>query len=98
MRCLKKTRVKLFRLSSSTGSPNRKTHSKNVQSKKPFFDCIRNPDLGPSRKGPFSTDKSDCVRNGLTRKKENMNEILRQRSKENIARVTNYSDLPAAGA
>ena len=34
--------------------------------KKPFFDCVRKPDLGFSRKGPFSTDKSDCTRNGLT--------------------------------
>ena len=45
----------------STGSPSRKT-----QSKKPFFDCVRKPDLGFSGKRPFSTDKSDCVRNALS--------------------------------
>ena len=50
----------------STGSPSRKTQSKKNESKKPFFDCVRKPDLGFSRKRPFSTDKSDCVRNGLT--------------------------------
>ena len=32
---------------------------------KPFFDCVRKPGLGFSRKRPFSTDKSDCIRNGL---------------------------------
>ena len=45
----------------STGSASR-----NSQSKKPFFDCVKKPDLGFIRKRPFSTDKSDCVRNGLT--------------------------------
>ena len=30
-----------------------------------FFDCVRKPDMGFSRKRPFSTDKSDCVRSGL---------------------------------
>ena len=47
----------------STGSPRRKTQSKKLRSKKLFFDCVRKPDLGFSRKRPFSTDKSDCVRN-----------------------------------
>ena len=47
-------------LTFSTGSPSRKN-----QSKKLFFDCARKPDLGFSRKRPFSTDKSDCVRNDL---------------------------------
>ena len=76
MRWVKKTGVKLFRLSFrltdpvekvefSTGSPSRKTQSKKVESKKPYFDCVRKPDLGFSRKRPFSTDKSDCIRNGL---------------------------------
>ena len=60
------TGVKLFRLSFSTGSPSRKTQSKKVESIKPFFDCcVRKPDLGFSRNRPFSTDKSDWVRNGL---------------------------------
>ena len=36
-----------------------------VEKSCPFFDCVRKPDLGFSRKRPFSTDKSDCVRNGL---------------------------------
>ena len=56
MRSVKKTRVELFRLSFSTGK---------VESKKPFFDCVRKPNLGFSRKRPFSTDKSDCIRNDL---------------------------------
>ena len=63
MRSVQKTRVKLFRLSFSTGSASRNSQSKKVESKKPFF--VRKPDLGFSRKRPFSTDKSDCVRNGL---------------------------------
>ena len=42
-----------------------KTQSEKVESKKPFFDCVRKPDLGFSRKRSFSTDKSDCVRNVL---------------------------------
>ena len=60
------TRVKLFRLSFSTGSASRNSQSKKVESKKPFFDCVRKLDLGFSRERPFSTDKSDCIRNGLT--------------------------------
>ena len=61
MRSVQKTRVKLFRLSFSTGSASR-----NSQSKKPFFDCVRKFDLGFSRKRPFSSDKPDCIRNGLS--------------------------------
>ena len=67
--------MKLFRLSFSTGgvekvefstgSASRSCESKKVESKKPFVDCVRKPDLGFSRKRPFSTDKSDCIRNGL---------------------------------
>ena len=73
MQSVKKTRVKLFRLSFSTqskkssfstGSASRKSQSEKVESKKPFFDCVRKPDFGFSRKRPFSTDKSDCIRNG----------------------------------
>ena len=62
MRSVKKTGVKLFRLSFSTGSASRNSQSKKVE---PFFDCVRKPDLGFSRKRPFSTDKSDCIRNGF---------------------------------
>ena len=67
MRSVQKTRVKLFRLSFSTGgskkssfstgSASRNSQSQKVESKKPFFDCVRKPDLGFSRKRPFSTDK-----------------------------------------
>ena len=73
MRWVKKTHAKLFRLifrladpvekvDFSTGSPSRKTRSKKVESRKPFFDCVSKPNLGFIRKRPFSTDKSDCVR------------------------------------
>ena len=84
MRSVQKTRVKLFRLGFSTGGSSRKSRvfrldppvgflsRKKVESKKPFFDCVRKPDLGFSRKRPFSTDKSDCIRNGLTTQKENL--------------------------
>ena len=65
MRSVQKTRVKLFRLSFSTGSASRNSQSQKVESKKPVFDCVSKPDLGFSRKRPFSTDKSDCIRNGL---------------------------------
>ena len=51
----------VFRL--EDGSSSRKTRPEKLESKKPFFDCIRKPDLGFSRKRPFSTDKSDGVRN-----------------------------------
>ena len=72
-----KNTCKLFRLSISTGGPGRKSRvfrldppvgilsRKKLRSKKPFFDCVRKPDLGFSRKRPFSTDKSDCIRNVL---------------------------------
>ena len=50
----------------STGSATRNSQSKKVQLKKLSFDCVRKLDfLGFSRKKPFSTDKSDCIRNGL---------------------------------
>ena len=62
MRWVKKTGVKLFRLCFATDRPSRK-----VEPKKPFFYyvLVRKPDMGFSRKRPFSTDKSDCIRNGL---------------------------------
>ena len=68
MRSVKKTHVKLFRLSFSTGSASRMSQSKKVVSKKPFFDCVRRKlDLSfITRKRPFSTYKSDCIRNGLS--------------------------------
>ena len=76
MRSVKKTRVILFRLiffdwrmqskksSFSTGSASRNSQSRKVESKKPYFDCVRNLELGFSRKRP--TDQSDCIKNGLT--------------------------------
>ena len=70
MRWVQKSGVKLFSTEFfdwqirskkfSTGSAGR-----NSQSKKPFFDGVRKPDLGFSRKRLFSTDRSDCIRNGL---------------------------------
>ena len=65
MRSVQKTSVKVFRLSFPTGSASRNSQSKKVESKKPFFDCVIKLDLGFSRKRPFSTDKSGCIRNGL---------------------------------
>ena len=56
----------------STGSASRNFQSKKVESKKPFFHCVRQPDLGFGRKKSFSTDKSDCIRNGLTQLRRNM--------------------------
>ena len=53
-------RIQSKKLTFSTGYPRRKTQSEEVEPKKPFFDSVRKPDLGH-----FSTDKSDCVRNGL---------------------------------
>ena len=50
----------------STGCASRNSQSKKVESKKPFFDCVRKPDLSFSRKRSFSTDESDCIRNGPT--------------------------------
>ena len=58
-------RIQSKKSSSSTGSASRTSLSKNVESKKPFFDCVRMSDLGFSQKGLFSTDKSDCTTNGL---------------------------------
>ena len=58
-------RIQSKKLSFSTGSASRNSQSKKVESKKPFFDCVRKPDLGFSRKRPFSAGKSDCIRNGL---------------------------------
>ena len=62
-------RIQSKKLSFSTGSASRNSQSKKVESKKPFSDCVRMPDLGFSRKRPFSTDKSDCIRNGLRQEK-----------------------------
>ena len=59
-------RIQSKKSSFSTGSASRNSWSKKVESKKPFFDCVRKPDLGFSRKRPFSTDKSNCIRNGLS--------------------------------
>ena len=82
MRSLKETQEKTFstevfdwriqpkKSSFSTGSASRNSQSKKIESKKPFFDCVRKPYLGFSRKRPFSTDKSDCIRNGLIKKIE----------------------------
>ena len=58
-------RIQSKKSSFSIGSASRNSQSKKVESKKPFFDCVRKPDLGFSRKRPFPTDKSDCMRNGL---------------------------------
>ena len=57
-----------------------KTQSKNVESKESFFDCVRMPDFDFSRKRPFSTDKSDYVRNGLRFRSVNDLEIRRVNS------------------
>ena len=59
-------RIQSKKSSFFTGSASRSSQSKKVKSNKPFFDCVRKPDLGFSRKRPFSTDKSDCIRNGLS--------------------------------
>ena len=64
MRWVQETRVNFVRLSFSisrcfsTGSASRKNQSQKVESKKLFFDCVRKPDSGFSRKRPFSTDNS----------------------------------------
>ena len=39
----------------STGSTCRNSQLKKIESRKPFFHCLRIPDLGFSRKRPFST-------------------------------------------
>ena len=58
--------IKSKKSSFSTRSLSRKTQSKKVESKMLFFDCCaRKPELGFSRKRPFSTEKSDSVRNSL---------------------------------
>ena len=62
-------RIQSKKSSFSTLSASRNSQSKIVDSKKPFFDCVRKPDLGFSRKRPFSTDKYDCIRNGLIERK-----------------------------
>ena len=59
---------KTFSTEFSTGSASRNSQSKKVESNTPFFNCVRKPDLGFSRKRPFSTDKSNCIRNGLSNK------------------------------
>ena len=50
----------------SIGSASRNSQSRKVESEKPFYDCVRKPNLGFSPKRQFSTDKCDCIRNGLT--------------------------------
>ena len=59
-------RIQSKKRSFSTGSASRNSQSKKVESEKPFFDCVRKLELGFNRKRPFSTDKSDCIRNGLS--------------------------------
>ena len=58
-------RIQSKKSSFSSGYASRNSQSKKVESKKPFFDCIRKADLGFSRKRPFSSDKCDCIRNDL---------------------------------
>ena len=53
----------------STGATGLNSQPRKVESKKPFFDFVRKPDLGFSRERPFSTDNSDCIRNGQPKKK-----------------------------
>ena len=57
-----RNRFKTFRLSFSTDRSSRKTQRKKVESKKSFFDSVRKPDLGFSRKRPFSADKSELCK------------------------------------
>ena len=66
MRSVKKTRVKLFSTEFFDWIRQSEFTVEKVESKKPFCDCVRKPDLGFNRKRPFSTDHSDCTRNGLT--------------------------------
>ena len=61
-----KNTCKTFSTEVSTEFASRNSQSKNVESKKPFLDCVTKPDLGFSRKRPYSTGKSDCIRNGFT--------------------------------
>ena len=62
-----KTRVKLLRLSISTGTSSRKTQLKNVESKQLFSDCAKKHDLGFSQQRMVTADKSDCVSDCLTK-------------------------------
>ena len=48
-------RIQSKKSSFSTGSVSRNFQSKKVESKKPFFDCVRKPDSGFSQKRPFTT-------------------------------------------
>ena len=41
-------------------------HKVGVESKRLFFDCVRQPDLGFSRNRPFWTDNSDCIIIGIS--------------------------------
>ena len=60
---------KLFRLEVFDWIRRSEFSVEKVESKKPFVDHVRKPDLGFSRKRPFLTDKSDCIRNGLRQAK-----------------------------
>ena len=71
-----------------TGSASRISQSKKVESKKPFFDCVREVDLGFSRKRPFSTDKSDRIRNGLICKLRVMLRLRMLRRAHTLAKDT----------
>ena len=64
MRWVKKTGEKLFRLNFSTDRSSRKSQVFRLD---PPVGKLsgRKLDLGISRKRPFSTNKSDCIRNGL---------------------------------
>ena len=61
MRSVQKTRVKPFRLNFSTGGSSRKSR---VFGPDPPVGILSQKKF--SRKRPLSTDKSDCIRNGLT--------------------------------
>ena len=52
-------RIQSKKSSFSTGSASLNSQSKKVESRKPFFDCVRKLDWGFGQKRPFSTDKSD---------------------------------------
>ena len=58
-------RIQSKKSSFSTGSASRNCQSKKVESTKPFFELCKKDRSGFSRKRPFLTDKSDCIRNGL---------------------------------
>ena len=82
MRWAKRAGVKLFRLSSSTGRSSRKSQvfrldppvtpvgklgRKKLSRENPFSNVKESPIWASAEKGRFRlTDKSDCVRNGLT--------------------------------